>query len=211
MARNFVVAFAVLTAAATISLQSGAGAQAAATWHAEPSSGPPGTAVVVGANRPGETPCPNAGDVAHVAMTDPATKTTVTETFIDTDDLNGNIWEDQFDVPANAVPGDYTLIAECAADAASPPDLTYADLAFTVSAPGAGTTTTTQPPSLKPPGVIPPAGDPAAELASGPAPAASPSVTLPPASVQPATAVASVTPVPSTPAQAVVQQPNFTG
>ena len=101
MARNFVVAFAVLTAAATISLQSGAGAQAAATWHAEPSSGPPGTAVVVGANRPGETPCPNAGDVAHVAMTDPATKTTVTETFIDTDDLNGNIWEDQFDVPAN--------------------------------------------------------------------------------------------------------------
>jgi hypothetical protein len=212
MARSLLVAFAALTAAATLVLQSGAGAQAAATWHAEPSSGPPGTGVVVGANRPGETPCPNAGDVAHVRMIDPATKTTIAETFINTDDLNGNIWEDQFDVPADAAPGDYTLTADCAADEAAPPDLTYADLAFTVTAPNAGTTTTTTSPgNLKPPGVIPPAGDPSAELAAGPGPAAAPSVTVPAASVQPAPAP-SITPVvASTPAQAVVQQPNFTG
>ena len=214
MARSFFVAFVALTAAAAL-LQGGAGAQTAtATWEANPLEGPAGVDVVLHS----QTPCPNPGDLAIVSMLDG--KTEVTKAIINSDDTTGD-WESQFTVPADTAPGKYTLTANCAADETADPDQTYQDLEFTVTEPTGETTTTTDGPNnLKPRAPTPDSSD-GQQLAAGPAPAAATPTdatpatptdatpaTLPAATVSPAT-VAPI--VASTPAQAVNQEPSFTG
>jgi hypothetical protein len=202
MARSFVVAFVALTAAAAL-LQGGAGAQTAtATWEANPLESTAPVDVIVHSH----TPCPDRGDLAIIRMLDG--KTEVTKTIINVDDTTAD-WEGQFTVPADTAPGKYTLTANCAADETAAPDQTYEDLAFTVSEPETGETTTTieGPENLKPRAPLPESGG-VQELAAGPGPSDSTPATLPAATVTPAT-VAPI--VASTPAQAVNQQPSFTG
>ena len=216
MARSFVVAFAFLCAAAALLLPGGASAQTA-DWDAHAISGPahegpPGTIIVVQS----VTPCRNAGDIVVLRMVPSGTKTEILKSFINSDDTTGD-WSGEITVPEDATPGDYTLAADCAPSQEAGSDQTYSDIAFVVTAPDDGTTTTTTstPKSLKPPVPTPNAGGGAQELASGPAPSASasPSAALPAATVA-ATTPAATSPgavVASTPADAVSQQPNFTG
>src|SRR5436305_13076560 len=90
MARSFVVAFAVLCAAAALLVGGGATAQTA-DWDAHAISGPahagpPGTDIVVQS----VAPCRDPGDIVIIRMLASGTKTEILKSFINSDETTGD-------------------------------------------------------------------------------------------------------------------------